>query len=114
MRPRVTQATLKRITKLDAPLREQRNRAAYVIALYAGIDTVNDSEREQFTRAQRTVLGWPPILDCDAWDAIAVPSQQKLIDASYEDREDRAKVHPEPVVTSKDDPADVSHRYRLR
>lgn len=111
MRPRVSQTTLKRITKLDAPLREELNRAAYVIALYQGVGTLNEIERAKLTRAQRTVLAWPAILSCDEWEAIAVPSQQELIDASYEDRAERSKAHPEPVVTGKD-PADVTDRYK--
>lgn len=111
MRVRVSQTTLNRITKLDAPLRAERNRAAYVIAMYEGIDAVNDSEREQFTRAQRTILSWPPITACDAWGAIAAASQDALVDASYEDRVDRARRDPEPAVIGPD-PADVSSRYR--
>lgn len=53
----------------------------------------------------------PAILSCDAWEAIAAASQDKLIQDSYEDRAERSKVHPEPVVTGKD-PADVTDRYK--
>jgi hypothetical protein len=109
MRPRVSQTTLKRITKLDAPLREELNRAAYVIAMYQGIDTLNDSERAKFTRAQRTILSWPSLLSCEEWEALSVPSQQKLIDASHEDRADRGE-QLVMYVESKDEAAFRAHR----
>jgi hypothetical protein len=53
----------------------------------------------------------PRIMGVDEWEAIASVSQDKLIEASYEDRAERSKVHPEPVVTGKD-PADVTDRYK--
>lgn len=111
MRPRVSQTTLNRIAKLDAPLREELNRAAYVIALYRGIDTVSADVRAKLTRAQRTILSWPALIGVDEWEAIAVPIQQRLVDASWEDRAERSKLHPEPVVTGPD-PADVSLKYK--
>lgn len=53
----------------------------------------------------------PPILPPDEWEAIAAPMQDKLIQDSYEDRAQRAKLNPEPPIIGPD-PADVSHRYR--
>jgi hypothetical protein len=49
--------------------------------------------------------------DLDAWEREASAHQDNLIDASYEDRAERSKVHADPVGTGKD-PADVSHRYK--
>lgn len=107
MRARVSQTTLNRLAKLDAPLRTERQRAAYVIALYGG--TVSETERQQFTRAQRTILSWPRIPTMDEWETSAIVLQNKLVADSYEDREDRSK--REPVVIGKD-PAEVSDRYK--
>lgn len=53
----------------------------------------------------------PAIMSCDEWEAIASVLQDKLIADSYEDRADRAKRHPEPIVTGND-PDDVTHRYK--
>jgi hypothetical protein len=49
--------------------------------------------------------------DLDAWEAEASKLQDKLIDDSYEDRAERSKVHPEPVV-NEGDPADRTNRYK--
>lgn len=57
------------------------------------------------------VMKVPPILDCDTWEALASVSQDKLIEDSFEDREDRAQRRPGSVVTRKD-PADVTDRYK--
>lgn len=56
------------------------------------------------------VMRVPAILGVNEWEAIAAVQQDKLIAASWEDREDRAKVHPEPVMGA--DPADVTDRYK--
>ena len=109
MRARVSQTTLKRVTKLDAPLREELNRAAYVIAMYQGIDALNDSQRAQFTRAQQTILSWPSIIGVDEWEAIAVSSQQNLVDSSYEDRADRS-----PTVTTPEPDRQAEHQEAYR
>ena len=57
------------------------------------------------------VMRLPRILSCDEWEALASVQQDALIAASYEDRDERAKQHPERPVTGPD-PADVSHRYK--
>lgn len=51
--------------------------------------------------------------DLDAWEREASAHMDRLINDSFEDREDRTKRHPEPVVTGKD-PADVTDRYKPR
>jgi hypothetical protein len=94
--PRVSQAVLRRLDKLDAPLREQRQRAAYIYALAHGIESLPPDTRARLTRAQRTILSWPHIAtDRDAWESEASAHQDKIIEWSSEDRE-----KPEPVVTT--------------
>lgn len=102
--PRVSSATLKRLDRLDAPLRAERVRAAYVIALSGG--AVSDETRKQFTLAQRTVLSWPGILSCDEWDALASVQQDALIAGSAEDR-----ARPEAVVTPAHDDAAAQREH---
>jgi hypothetical protein len=109
MGTRVTQATLKRIAKLDAPLQESRNRVAYGIALQNGTGAVVEMQRQQFTRAQRTILAWPRMLSCDEWEALASVHQDQLIASSHEDR---GRPSPSTVVIVGPDPADVTHRYK--
>lgn len=53
----------------------------------------------------------PPILSCDEWEALAAPMQDRLIAASHEDRELRAKLNPAPPIIGKD-PADRTGAYR--
>ena len=68
-------------------------------------------------RARRTtgrmggVMRVPAIMGVDEWEAVASFQQDQLIADSHEDRADRAKLQPEPVVTGKD-PADVTDRYK--
>ncbi len=102
---RVSSTVLKRLDRLDAPLRAERQRAAYVIALHTGY--IAEVERVNFTLAQRTVLSWPRILPADEFDRIASAAQDKLVAASWEDR----SLPERPVVTGPD-PADVTHRYK--
>ena len=85
---RISQTTLKRLDRLDEPLRAERQRAAYVIALHTG--HVADSDRESFTKAQRTILSWPRIPSTPDewadWERVASASQDRLVAASWEDR----------------------------
>lgn len=101
---RVSQTTLKRLDKLDAPLRERRQRSAFVYALVHGLDAVPATART-FTRAQRTVLDWPRIaVDGEEWEAQAMAHQAKLIEASAEDRAvPDAVVKPAPVPNNNAD-----------
>lgn len=57
------------------------------------------------------VMRVPVIMGPDEWEAAASASQDALITASWEDRTERSKLHPETVVTGKD-PADVTDRYK--
>lgn len=57
------------------------------------------------------VMRLPRILPHDEWEALASAQQDALIAASYEDRTERSKLHPEPDVLGPD-PAEVSHRYK--
>lgn len=84
MRVRVSQATLKRVATLYAPLEARQNRAAFVIALQGGI--VSGGTQRQFTLAQRTILSWPRIEPLEMWEARACEQQAALIAASAEDR----------------------------
>jgi hypothetical protein len=62
-------------------------------------------------RRKGGVMVLPRILSFDAWQALASVQQDALIAASYEDRAERSRLHPEPDVLGPD-PADVSHRYK--
>lgn len=94
---RVSQA-LKRLDRLDAPLRERRQRAAYVYALAQGVESLSACARSGLTRAQRTILSWPLIAkDLDGWQANAAAHQDALIEASHEDRV-RQQVLPVAIV----------------
>jgi hypothetical protein len=104
VRARVSQSILKRIDKLDAPLREKRNIGEYALAMYHGKPMPPGTA----TRAQRTVLNWPPILGWNEWEAIASVSQDALIAASAEDRDGKVQ-EPEPELP---DPSNVSSRYK--
>jgi hypothetical protein len=85
--PRVSQTTLKRLDRLDAPLRESRHRAAFVYALAHGIESLSASAQSQLTRGQRTILSWPLIATgTDAWEAQASTHQDVLMERSREDR----------------------------
>ena len=57
------------------------------------------------------VMVLPRILQLDEWEVLASVQQDALIAASYEDRAERSRLHPEPGVIGLD-PADVSHRYK--
>lgn len=104
---RVTQTTLKRLDKLDAPLRAERNRSAYVIALHGG--TVCDETRNQFSHAQRTVLSWPPITtDLDAWESMAAAQQDALTASSAEDRAKPA----DPAGAAVNDEIEAARRHQ--
>jgi hypothetical protein len=97
MRVQVSQTTLKRLEKLDAPLRAEHNRGAFVLALHHGIPMPPGSA----TYAQRTVLSWPRIAaDLDAWERESSKSQDALIASSAEDR-----YKPEAHVVIEDDTA---------
>lgn len=100
---RVSRATLSRVDRLDGPIREAENRAAYVVAILGG--TVCDGQRQNFTKAQRTVLGFPPIArDHGSWEAEAGAQQERIMAAGREDRGERLK----PLEGLED----VSHRYK--
>lgn len=110
---RISQATLRRLARLDAPLRAERQRAGYVIALHAGY--VAPGGAAQFTKAQRTILSWPHIPsspdELAEWERRSAEQQDRLIAASHEDRELRAKLNPAPPIIGKD-PADRTGAYR--
>jgi len=91
---RVPQATWKRLEKLDAPLRAEHNRGAFMLALHHGIPMPPGTA----TRAQTTVLSWPPIAtDMDIWEKQATAGQDALVASSAEDR-----YKPEAVVIEDD------------
>lgn len=98
MRVHVSQTTLKRVEKLDAPLRAEHNRGAFVLALHHGIPM----PRGAATLAQMTVLSWPRVAtDMDAWEREASAQQDRLIADSAEDRSTRETT---VVTTVKPDP----------
>lgn len=96
MRARVSQATLRRLQRLDAPLQAARLQAVYAVALAEGVDAVPVETRRTFTRGQRTVLSWPPIADADTWELLAVAAQERLISDAREDREPAVSRLPAP------------------
>lgn len=104
---RISKTLVREIDKLVAPIRAERNRGAYALALFHGIPMPPGTA----TLAQRTVMSWPPIAtDLDDWEKQASAGQDALIAASAEDRSGKIP-DPEPVIP---DPADVSHKYKKR